>query len=599
MRSQVETIVRQKLAVHKPLIQQKPSSQVKRNADNKAIMDALLPIVGQDLQLAKKLSEDRPYDYQGFQKMVVDTIYQKLKKQDCTRLRQTFERLGMGTNTKSCSQMSKIACKTTNKTETCDPDLAVFQQIVRSKKEKRKQRHDDNVPRQQHMIPFLFQQNVQKRFKGVNLFYYDETWRTPQQKTKQKSSFFQQYFPELKQITKESASPTIVYRGMYKGRSIYVKSFRCGVDEKQFESLPNSYQRLSYEKEVYRYIRSVAEKDDEIRKHFINMLLCARDDTIGWAYIFSQDSGGKTLNDYMKEDPSCSFMKNIFTQYLYVLHLMHNKLHIVHNDLHFGNMLVVRDNQPSKSYTFGGKTFHLENHPYHLMVYDFDNASIYEPPSYRNPFLNEFCKYLGRCNDYPQTDLYIFTMALVQFFVPSHLNDYEDDKMKIQFIISYIVNWVLMPPGMYSHFSNTKYRKVSCIPNADANSECKHPTFDISIPILATFWWDALRTDINTLLPYFQDDILYFIWESCKEWIGKSLFLIKMDEETYHLTYQPSSSDIKRLIEMNNIIDDENAGTLIIPSYQSVAGVLSTIFKKQYKLTHPYDQIRMFQKYLR
>lgn len=590
----IERVVQQLLKSNKSIIQKRPTTPSEKQTHDQTIMNAILPVLGQNnISLIRKLVDDRPYDYNEFKKRVVHAVQQTIKKeQQCQEMRQSFQRIGIDTTTKTCPQMASIVCKTTNKPRQCKPNIADFQKTIQSKILQH-QRVFQKIPisPQQHSVPFLFQQDIDKRFSGIDLFYYDEVWETTRQNIQAKKYFFQQQFPELKQIQKDSASPTIIYRGVYKGRDVYVKSFYCGTDEQQFDHLDNDEKRLSYEKEVYRYIRSIAEKDDEVRKHFINMLLCAKDKGLGMAYILSQDSGGKPLNDYMNNSMTLQFFKNIFVQYLYVLYLMHERLHIVHNDLHFGNVLVVKDKQPTKTYTLYGKTFHLENHPYYLMVYDFDQASIYEPPSYRNPYLYDFhCKKVGRCDDYPQTDLYIYLYFLLMNYLFANVYD------NANYVLLTIAFRLLLTSPLYEHAKKTNYRYVSCASKSD--KICKRLGFNISLPNLTSFLWAALYTDINTMFAEKPSEILYDLWGGYKDFIGVCFFLIKMDDKTYKLTTRPSPLEIERIIDMNSMIEDENISALILPSHQKSRGIISDFLKKQYSSTRAYMNVRAFQQYL-
>ena len=199
---------------------------------------------------------------------------------------------------------------------------------------------------------------------------------------------------------------------------------------------------LLYEKEVYRYIRSKAVENKELLKYIVPMRLSAVDRKTHTAYIFTQDTGGiplfkiaenshsleKYFNDF-QHTITAKFVSNIFTQLLYVIFLLQN-IQIVHNDLHFANILLVKDNVNNKKYEMFGQVFQVENHPYSLMIYDFDIASIVSPSSLNNPFRPATCAKSGRCKDYLYTDLYVW---LVHLIGASHAWDFVDSTEKRRF----------------------------------------------------------------------------------------------------------------------------------------------------------------------
>lgn len=586
---QIEGLVQQLLKENKQLIQNKTSQQ----QDN-MVVDALLPIFGQhNRALVSKLVAERNYNYHDFKKKVVANLQQEVKKQEkqqqqqrCKQIQQVFKKKRIYDTKKKCKQMSDIVCKTTKKQKNCVPNLKEFQQAIQQQ--------------QQHMVPFLFQQGIDKKFKGLDLFYYDEIWETPVAKQK---PFFQQEFPELKSIVKDSASPTVIYKGLYNGRRVFVKSFECGSTEQEFHLLKNNMKSVSYEKEVYRYIRSIAEKDNAVRRHFINMLFCAKDKNLGRAYIFSQDSGGISVYDFMdkerkeKRPLSYQFFKNIMVQFLYLIYLMHDRLHIVHNDLHFGNVLIVKDNEPHKTFTFYGKTFTIENHPYSLMIYDFDQASIYDPPSYRNPYLSDFlCKKAGRCNDYPETDLYIYLYYLLGNSVSKYFTNTIQDQIKNIFADLSIM--VSIPYSLYEHIKKSDYKRISC-DNSVSGDVCVHPKFDVSLRSTTLLLWNAFYKNNDDLVAKYPSQVLYYM-EQYSEYVGVLFFLIKSSENaSYKFTTHPSSQDIKDLILMNTLIEDDEMSKLVLPSYEKYIGILYKFFKNQYNHTKSYVQIRPFQQYMK
>lgn len=247
---------------------------------------------------------------------------------------------------------------------------------------------------------------------------------------------FQKEFPGSVQFRKHSSSPTRIYKTTLEGKDYYVKAFE--VPRQQQQNHPekdNPLRALLYEKEVYRYIRSKAVQNKELLKYIVPMRLAAVDRKTHTAYLFTEDTGGiplskiaensHSLEKYFKDPQhtlTSQFVSNIFTQLLYLISVLQT-IQIVHNDLHFANILVVRDNVSNKTYEMFGQVFQVENHPYSLMVYDFDIASIVSPPPLNNPFRPATCVKSGRCKDYLYTDLYVWLVHLIS---ASHAWDFVD-----------------------------------------------------------------------------------------------------------------------------------------------------------------------------
>lgn len=257
---------------------------------------------------------------------------------------------------------------------------------------------------------------LDKRFDGVHLDRFD---------LELKGKRFQQAFPGSNKITKDSASPTVVYKTKIGDKEFYVKSFELpsSVPTQEKSSKDNDKGALLYEKEVYGYIRYKAIRDPEVRKHFIQMLFSAVDRKNKLGHIFTQDTGGvplyllmsgkAPLEKYFQDNKhaiTARFVSNIFTQLLHVVSLM-ERIGVVHNDMHFGNVLVVKDNVPNKDYTIYGQEFRVRDHPYSLVVYDFDMASIVA--GVQNPFRQGTCREYGRCKGFQSTDKYVWLVHLL------------------------------------------------------------------------------------------------------------------------------------------------------------------------------------------
>jgi hypothetical protein len=470
--------------------------------------------------------------------------------------------------------------------------LELTQQVSRLKRRRRQQEKQKQY--QQYMVPFLFQQSINKKYTGLDLYYYDKVWFPVVQNRLQRGRSFQEQYKDLYKFQKSSASQSVVYRGTYKGRSVFVKSFESGTTPEAFRQLSDDIQTLSYEKEVYRKIRYVAETNSEVRRHFINMLFCVKDATNGIAYIFSQDSGGRSLTDYItKERLTYPFIVGVMTQYLYILHLLHNVLHITHNDLHTGNLIVVRDNQPNKTYTIGGKTFRLRNHPYTLMVYDFDQSSMFDPPEWQNPFTEYMCDKYGRCKNFPATDLYIYLQILIGYSSPEHYASDRDDMFYTLLLANYKT---LMPRNLLNHVENTTLHYAPCQAKTWDN-KCVLPNEPITLSELVDLWHKSIYTPTETLNPLYMLKILAN--DDFKKYFGTYIFLLKK-EGGYYITTEPNTAEIREsIIETNKIIANGKIGSLLTdaPNKQD-ANYLTELFWIQYRKLGAMKQKQQLRQHL-
>jgi len=289
-------------------------------------------------------------------------------------------------------------------------------------KRKSMQQARTTTSRQQEFMEMLFHQGktikINKKFNGLQLDYFDLELQEE----------FQKQFPGSIQFRKHSSSPTRVYKTEMDGQEYYVKAFKMPQKEQEKKvslGKDDPLRTLLYEKEVYRYIRSKAVDNKELLRYIVPLRLSVIDRKTNTGYLFTKDTGGIPLfkiaeNSHSLEkyfdDPlhtlTSQFVCNIFTQLLYIISLLQT-IQVVHNDLHFANILVVRDPRPKKTYEMFGQVFQVENHPYSLMVYDFDIASIVSPSSLNNPFRPATCAKSGRCKDYLYTDLYVWLVHLI------------------------------------------------------------------------------------------------------------------------------------------------------------------------------------------
>jgi len=279
---------------------------------------------------------------------------------------------------------------------------------------------------------------------------------------------FQKKFKVASQQKKNSASPTRIYKVVIANKPYYVKSFYIPTEKQRRPDQEDPESSLLYEKEVYRYIRSKAVGNKEYKKHFIQMLLSAVDKRANTGYIFTQNTGGiplfmiamnsRSLQKYFNDTQhtiNAQFVSNIFTQLLYVIFLLQS-INIVHNDLHFGNVLLIKDDINTKTYTMFGETFKVENHPYSLVVYDFDMASIVAPSNLNNVFRQGMCSEFGRCKDYLYTDMYIWLVHLLGSTRSWAFVDSTEKRRYIEIVNRFKENLTTPPKGFFQWLFGAK-----------------------------------------------------------------------------------------------------------------------------------------------
>ena len=233
-------------------------------------------------------------------------------------------------------------------------------------------------------------------FEEVDLLYADE---------KIPGGDLRSVITDLVPFQKErSASDSLIFRGMWGPRAVYVKQF----------SWEN--EGLLYEKEVYRYIRSNWSLANE--RHFIQLLTCIFLPDVNEMAIVTEDSGGISLyeagNQHLLNKPEDQF--SILLQLLYVIYLM-RQMDIVHNDLHAGNIIIVW----TKTHTFEcnmyDRTYYAPDSSFFVKIYDFDRANILSKE--QNNFLNEsgLCRDYGQCTN-PDKD--VFDWFLIAYDLIGH-----------------------------------------------------------------------------------------------------------------------------------------------------------------------------------
>jgi hypothetical protein len=233
----------------------------------------------------------------------------------------------------------------------------------------------------------LLVQGVSTRFDGYDPKYYDI--KTPITKDK--------ILKQIKTVKKEGTSDTAIFHGILYGQSVFVKQFLLSSDDKD---------TLLYEKEVYRYVRSLQQDASnplsvEYRKHFISLLLCIQDGI--YATIITEDSRGITVYDFYQKNGVTEMFVKIMFEMLYLIYLM-QQAKILHNDNHIGNILVVSDAQRTKTFTMNQKSYTIHNYPYSLKIYDFDLSCIIDNNISQSPIQSKRIHRVVKCN--PQRDVF-------------------------------------------------------------------------------------------------------------------------------------------------------------------------------------------------
>lgn len=221
------------------------------------------------------------------------------------------------------------------------------------------------------------------------------------------------------QLPRNSASDSIVFRGQWKQKWVYVKTF------------DKNNQALLYEKEIYRYIKSqlATRQDQDIyKRHFIiPKFVCqyGKDNRIA---NVTEDSGGISVQNLMKKVniSPYEYIALIF-QLLYIICLMHT-IGISHNDVHLGNVIATPrkpEEQAFHRFDHNGKEYNI--YPYGTMynckIYDFDRASSI---FHENLTLDEtgLCREFGQCNRKDSQKDVFNTLMLIHMYNP------EDTVMK-------------------------------------------------------------------------------------------------------------------------------------------------------------------------
>ena len=138
------------------------------------------------------------------------------------------------------------------------------------------------------MIPYLFQQIDRS-------FTYDLLYADVEMSADEFREFIKDYRPVAKSF---SSSESDIYRGIYNGRLSWLKSFELCTLAILNSAAKDIVCSLSYEKEVYRFIRYKSETDPELKKYFIDLLVCIKTPT--HMNILSQDAQGIQLKEFVK-----------------------------------------------------------------------------------------------------------------------------------------------------------------------------------------------------------------------------------------------------------------------------------------------------------
>lgn len=240
-----------------------------------------------------------------------------------------------------------------------------------------------------------------------------------------------------------SASPTIIGKGMYNGKPAYYKMFYNGNEPNKKNSLISG---LLYESEVYKFI---SEQNDDIQKYFIKFLyssnstlndlyrnriitnlrdsiLLERMNALDIEYnstihiIVTENSNSITLNEFFNNLTDDSVQHNynlmakiltdIFELVFECIYVLNKKLHIQHNDMHFGNILIKHERN---TYHPTNENKYFDSY-FKISVFDFDRA-YHEGKN--NMLLDEFCDTGNGCNSLSLKDLFVFIQSLIFLYL--------------------------------------------------------------------------------------------------------------------------------------------------------------------------------------
>jgi hypothetical protein len=236
-----------------------------------------------------------------------------------------------------------------------------------------------------------------------------------------------------------SASPTIIARGIYRGTPAYFKIFYNGTDPQKRH---NNIEALLYESSIYKFI---SHQDENIKNFFVqflhstdttldeliqtrvikerdNKVLVQRMQILRIDYtskihlIVTENSDSESLSDYLKRQTNTynnnnynlvkKKLSNIFDLVIQGIYILNNKLKIQHNDMHFMNILIKKED---KEYKLLDSDKYLES-DYKISIYDFDRAYRV---GYDNQLLKELCEFGAGCNNLSYKDMFVFIQSII------------------------------------------------------------------------------------------------------------------------------------------------------------------------------------------
>lgn len=217
------------------------------------------------------------------------------------------------------------------------------------------------------------------------------------------------------QLPRNSASDSIVFRGMWKQKWVYVKTF------------DKDNQALLYEKEIYRYIKSkISSMDntfqDVYKRHFIIPKFVCQYGKAGRIANVTEDSGGISVQNLtQKVNITVNEYLAIIFQVLYLVGLM-NMIGISHNDVHLGNIIATPrkpGDKPFQEFNYHGQNFDISPYGtmYNCKIYDFDRASSILQEN-RSLIQTGLCREFGQCNRKDSEKDAFNTLMLIHMFKP-------------------------------------------------------------------------------------------------------------------------------------------------------------------------------------
>jgi hypothetical protein len=341
----------------------------------------------------------------------------------------------------------------------------------------------------------------------------------------------------VKILTSDGISPSIIGKGIYKGKNAYFKIFYDGHNPRTTPEMHILTDALRYEGKVYDYIYS---QDPNIKKYFVKLLrpFTNKSTTINdmihrkfinltpsiyseleqamkkisigehdpIKIIITEDIDGKKLfsnnhldsllHEYTNHIPVeklAQDLYNIFDLILTGIFKLNNILKIQHNDMHFSNIIIKRlpDStaaQYVKQPVQDGRMAILMS-KFEIGIYDFDKS--YAESLGPNYLLLRDCNIGNGCNDISYKDYFVFLMSIIMvIYIFNGIHLYTN-------LVAYLQGFIkiLVPDDTDLRLLTEHYEKYLKYKNEEPN---KNLYFWNSYCVFAS---PVIRTTIDPRIP--------------------------------------------------------------------------------------------------